>query len=155
MPNHPLPADPDEPLADQVFHQFLTLLRQRRQFARQITDERGLKPRDFSVLRFLLESGPATVGQVQTFLHSSPSTASTLVAQLEDGGLLTRARSTEDQRVVMVALTPAGLAAAQETPFVGLPLLRRRLRALSDERLCQINEVLVELMQLMEPPSNP
>ena len=54
----------DEPFSDQVFHQFLALLRHKRQYARQIESERGIKPRDFSVLRFLLETGPATVSLV-------------------------------------------------------------------------------------------
>ncbi len=96
----------DEPLSDQVFHQFLSLLRHKRQYARQIETEQGIKPRDFSVLRFLLDSGPATVSQVQAFLHNSPSTTSALIAQLEEAGYVSRRRSDEDNRVVIVSLEP-------------------------------------------------
>ncbi|MCB8985176.1 MAG: winged helix-turn-helix transcriptional regulator [Ardenticatenaceae bacterium] len=141
---------PDEPLADQVFHRFLALLRHKRQYARQIETEQGIKPRDFSVLRFLLEAGPATVSQVQAFLHNSPSTTSTLVAQLEDAGFVNRSRSDSDNRVVIVSLTAEGLRLAEQAPFGGLPLLRRRLSHLTPERLNEIDGVLVELMQLME-----
>ncbi|MCB9422328.1 MAG: winged helix-turn-helix transcriptional regulator [Ardenticatenaceae bacterium] len=140
----------DEPLSDQVFHQFLALLRHKRQYARQIETEQGIKPRDFSVLRFLLDSGPATVSQVQAFLHNSPSTASTLIAQLEEAGYVSRRRSDEDNRVVIVSLEPAGQTIAEQAPFGGLPLLRRRLARLPEERLVQIQDVLVELMALME-----
>jgi DNA-binding MarR family transcriptional regulator len=140
----------DEPLSDQVFHQFLALLRHKRQYARQIETEQGIKPRDFSVLRFLLESGPATVSQVQAFLHNSPSTTSTLIAQLEGAGYVSRRRSDEDNRVVIVSLEPAGQLIAEQAPFGGLPLLRRRLAHLPEARLLQIKDVLVELMALME-----
>jgi len=144
----------DEPLSDQVFHRFLALLRHQRQYARQIENEQGITPRDFSVLRFLLDSGPATVSQVQAFLHRSPSTTSTLIAQLDEAGYVTRTRSETDNRVVIVALTPGGQWLAEQAPFGGLPLLRRRLSRLSEERLRQVDEVLVEVMQLMEAPNS-
>ncbi|MEZ4646113.1 MAG: MarR family transcriptional regulator [Chloroflexota bacterium] len=137
----------DEPLPDQVFHQFLALLRQRRQYARQIESERGIKPRDFSVLRYLWEAGPATVSQIQAFLHNSASTASTLIAQLEEAGYVSRSRSSEDNRVVIVSLTAAGQEIAEQAPFGGLPLLRRRLSHLPEARLREIGSVLAELMR--------
>jgi DNA-binding MarR family transcriptional regulator len=143
----------EEPLSDQVFHQLLALLRLKRQYDHLIENERGLKPRDFSVLRFLLDSGHVKVSQIQTFLHHSPSTTSALIAQLEEAGYVSRNRSAEDNRVVIVSLTAAGQTVAEQAPFGGLPLLRRRLSRLDDGRLQEINAVLVELMQLME--SNP
>ncbi len=145
---------PDEPLADQVFHQFLALLRLKRQYEAQLSDQQGIKPRDLSVLRFLVEKGPATVSQIQTFLHNSPSTASALIAQLEEAGLVRRKRYPDDNRVVIVSLTPAGQQVIEQTPLGGLPLLRRRLNSLTPERLEQINEVLQELMHLMATAEN-
>lgn len=138
-----------EPLSDQVFHQILALLRYSRQHGRQLIDERGIKPRDFSVLRHLSDSDSATVGQIQAFLHNSPSTTSTLIAQLEGKGYLTRRRSQEDNRVVIVELTPLGADIAENTPLGGLPLLRRRLGQLSEVRLAEIDAVLTEIMGLM------
>ena len=113
-------------------------------------DERGVTPRDLSVLRYLLESAPATVGQVQAFTHRSPSTTSTLIAQLEEKGYVTRTRSQEDNRVVIVELTPGGQEMAEQTPLGGLPLLRRRLANLPQERLREIDDVFVQIRQLME-----
>ena len=142
--------EPWEPLSDQVFHQFLDLLRYSRQHARQMIAEQGIKPRQFSVLRYLLDGGPATVGQVQAFLHRSASTTSTLVAQLEEMRYVTRTRSIKDNRVVIVELTESGREMAENTPLGGLPLLRRRLGRLPDERLHQIQDALQEISQLME-----
>lgn len=130
-------------------HKFLLINRHLRLYARQM-DDKGIKPKQFSVLRFLAESGPSTVGQVQEFLYNSPSTASTVVSQLEEMGYVTRARSPEDNRVVIVTVTEAGTALAGHTPMGGIPLLRRRIERLSTERLAQINSALADLMELME-----
>ena len=64
--------------------------------------------------------------------------------------LLTRTRSKEDNRVVIVDLTAAGRDIAENTPLVGLPLLRRRLRTLPQQRLQVIDTALVEIMDIME-----
>ena len=141
-----------EPFSDHVFHLFLTLQRHSQRYAHYLLDESGITPRDLSVLRYLLETGSATVGQVQTYLHKSPSTTSALIAQLEGKGYLTRTRSQEDNRVVIVALTPLGVEFARNTPLGGLPLLRSRLGQLSEKRLAEIEGVLEEIMQLMEAP---
>jgi DNA-binding MarR family transcriptional regulator len=139
-----------EPLSDQVFHQFLDLLRFSRQYARQIMAEQGIKPRQFSVLRYLLDSGPATVGQIQMFLHRSASTTSTLIAQLEEMGFVTRTRSELDNRVVIVELTNSGQEIAINTPLGGLPLLRRQLARMPEARLGEIQSVLTQIAGLME-----
>ncbi|MFN8488810.1 MAG: MarR family transcriptional regulator [Caldilineaceae bacterium] len=136
-------------LASEAIQKFLTLNRYLRQYARQM-NEHGISPREFSTLRFLLEVESATVGQVQEYLYCSASVASTLLAKLEEAGYLTRTRSTEDNRVVIVELTTAGHEVAQENPLGGIVLLRRRLPTLSRERLAVINAALTDIMELME-----
>jgi DNA-binding MarR family transcriptional regulator len=147
-------SDAEEPFSDRVFHRFLALQHYLRRHARQLIDERGLTPRDLSVLRYLLESDSATVGQVQAFMHQSPSTTSSLIAQLEGKGYVTRTRSRKDNRVVTVELTAVGQQIADETPLGGLPLLRWRLAELSQERLCVIDDVLSEIANLMVVAGN-
>ena len=138
-----------ETLAGEAIHKFLLINRFLRQYAHQM-DDRGIRPREFSVLRFLWETGPATVGQVQEYLYRSPSVASTVIAGLEEAGYVTRTRSREDNRVVIVELTPTGREIAESTPMGGIVLLRRRLPALDPERLLRMNEALSDLIALME-----
>ena len=146
-------SDTNKTLAGDTFHKLLKLLRYLRRHRHQMKGQ-GISPRDYSVLRFLLESGPATVGQVQTYFQKSPSTTSTLIAQLEEAGHVTRTRSQRDNRVVIVELTPTGREIAERTPLGGLPLLRRRLKTLPKDRLSRINEALTEIMQLLEVPDS-
>ncbi len=140
---------PQHPLADSALHKFLLIHRHLRQLARQM-DEQGMRPRQFAVLLFLLDQESATVSEIQAHLYTSPGSTSTIISQLEDAGYVTRTRSEDDNRVVNVQLTPAGKERAQQTPLGGIALLRRRLDALPEDRLKQIDEVMSDLMQLME-----
>jgi DNA-binding MarR family transcriptional regulator len=137
-------------LSDRVFHRFLSLLRFVRCQGRQLIDESGIKPRDFSVLRFLLDSGPSTIGHIQSFIQKSPSTTSSLIAKLVEKGYLCRTRSKTDNRVVKVMLTPSGRFFAENTPLQGLPLLRRNLASMPEKRLIEIERMLGEIRDLME-----
>lgn len=142
-------TDTTETLAGEAIHKFLLINRFLRQHAHQM-DDRGIRPREFSVLRFLWETGPATVGQVQEYLYRSPSGASTIIAGLEEAGYVTRTRSREDNRVVIVELTPTGREIAEKNPLGGIALLRRRLPTLEPARLVRMNEALNDIMELME-----
>jgi len=97
-------SDAHHPLAGETLHKFLTINRFLRQYARQM-DGSGIHPRDFSVLRFLIEHESATVGAVQDYLYGSASVASAVISKLEESGYVTRTRSRTDNRVVIVEPT--------------------------------------------------
>ena len=140
---------PKDQLAATALHKFLRIYRHLRQHHRQM-DRYGIRPRLASVLRFLTECDSATVSEIQSYLYTSPSTASSVISQLENAGYVTRTRAPDDNRVVRVTITPAGTTIAQRTPVGGIGLLRQRLVDLPDDRLRQIDTALADLMRLME-----
>ncbi|MBV7338635.1 MarR family winged helix-turn-helix transcriptional regulator [Chloroflexi bacterium TSY] len=140
---------PTDSLAQEAIHKFLKINRYLRIYSRQM-DKQGVRPRQLAVLRFLLEAGEVTVGQVQAYLYCSPSTTSAIIAKLEESGYVTRSRSAEDNRVVVVNLTAEGRAIAEDMPLGGIPLLRSKIGDLSATRLETINSALSDLMELME-----
>lgn len=140
---------PQHPIARTALHKFLLIHRHLRQYARQI-DEQGLRPRQFAVLLFLRDVEEATVSEIQDYLYTSPSTASSIVSQLEEAGYVTRTRSEADNRIVIVRLTAGGQEMAQHIPLQGISLLRRRLDSLSEERLRRLDDALADLVALME-----
>ncbi len=135
--------------ASEAIHKFLIIHRHLRQHARTM-DSQGIGPRQFAVLRFLSEDGPATVSQIQEHMYTSASTASTIISQLDEVGYVSRARSEEDNRVVIVALTAEGEKAVENTRVAGIALLRRRLKALPEDRVRRIDEALADIIELME-----
>ena len=85
----------------ETIHTFLSVYRHLRRYSRQVYDE-GLSGRQVSALRYLLEAGPSTVGQLRDYLYLSDSSTSELMAGLEQQGYVARARSKGDNRVVVV-----------------------------------------------------
>ena len=110
----------------------------------------GISGRGVAALRYLLEAGPRTIGEISDYHHISDSTASEMMAQLENAGYVTRTRSLEDNRVVIVDLTSVGKEFAQSAPLGGIPLLRAKLRVLPQQRLSVIDAALTDLLQLLE-----
>lgn len=141
----------DDALFVETMHTFLGLYRYLRRHSRQM-QEQGLSGRQVATLRYLLEAGPRTIGQLRDYLYISESSTSELVASMEQAGHVGRTRSEEDNRVVLVTLTPAGREAARQTPLAGVPLLREKLKALPPRRLAAIRDALAELKDLLEVP---
>ena len=139
----------DAGLYTDTIHRFLQLHRYLRKYARRVREE-GISGRKMSALRFLMETGPQTIGQLGAYLYISDSNTSEMVGQLENLGYVTRTRSEEDNRVVLADLTEAGREFAQNAPLGGIPLLRERLKTLPQPRLAVISDALTDLVELLE-----
>jgi DNA-binding MarR family transcriptional regulator len=139
----------DQALYLETIQVFLAVYRYLRTYSSQLHSE-GFSGRKVATLRYLMEAGPLTIGQLRDYLYVSDSTTSELVAKLEEAGCVRRARSEEDNRVVLVSLTPSGREFARNAPLGGVPLLRERLKTLPPERLALIREALTEIKQVLE-----
>ena len=139
----------DDVLFTETMHAFLGLYRYLRRHSRQM-QEQGLSGREVAALRYLRESGPRTMGQLRDYLYISDSSTSELIGNMERAGVVARARSEADSRVVLVSLTPAGQETADKTTLEGIPLLREKLKALPPKRLVAIRAALAELQELLE-----
>lgn len=144
-------AGPD--LFTETIHAFLSVYRYLRRYSRQM-HEQGISGRQIATLRYLLEAGPRTIGQLRDYLYLNDSSTSELVTRLEQAGHVSRARAEADSRVVVVTLTPAGRETALKTPLQGIPLLREKLQALPPRRLARVRDVLAELRELLEIPDD-
>jgi DNA-binding MarR family transcriptional regulator len=138
----------DESLYRETIQKFLTLYHYLRSYGRQMHEE-GISGRKISTLRYLIEAGPLTIGQLSDYLYISDSSTSELIDRLQEGGYVTRARSDVDNRVVLVSVTVAGHDVIQKTPLGGIPLLRERLKQISSEDLAVINKAVTMMEQLL------
>ncbi len=76
------------------------LLRPRRQ--------EDLTPQQFWLLRHLNRTGPLWIGELAGALGITTGSATVALKRLEKAGLVSRVRSSEDERKVQVALTDQG-----------------------------------------------
>ena len=77
---------------------------------RPVLEPLGLTHPQYLVMLALWERSPRTVSDIGAALHLEPATLSPLLKRLEAAGLLTRARSTSDERALAVTLSEAGVA---------------------------------------------
>jgi DNA-binding MarR family transcriptional regulator len=133
----------------ETIQEFLCLYRYLRCYGRQRQQE-GISGRKISTLRYLIEAGPLTVGQLGDYLCISDSSTSTTIADLKKRGYVTRTRSPDDNRVVMVEATDQGRELVARTPLGGIPLLREALKTLPPDRLALIHAALETMNELLE-----
>lgn len=68
----------------------------------------GLTPTQLSALGVVFREGPLTLGELAKVEHVRAPSISRTVDLLVEAGLVERRSSSDDARVVMVAITPAG-----------------------------------------------
>ena len=142
-------AEANETLYRETIQKLLLLYRYLRRYGRQMHEE-GVSGRKISTLRYLIEAGPLTIGQLSNYLCIGDSSTSAMIAWLESNGYVTRTRSREDNRVVFVRVTSAGQEIVQKTPLGGVPLLREALKTLPPERLGVVHEAMETMVDLLE-----
>lgn len=110
-----------------------------------LLDGLGVTYPQYLVLNVLWSQNGRTVGQIADELALEPSTMTPLLKRLETAGFVSRTRNPDNERQVMIALTPAGralearagcLAEALLTHSGASPAelgdLNRRMKALRD-----------------------
>ena len=105
---------------------------------RPLLDALGLTYPQYLAMLVLWEASPRTVGALGEALDLESSTLTPLLKRLEAQGLIARARDPEDERRVIVTLTPAGAA------------LRDQARTVPEKLLCQLDLPLGELGDLRD-----
>ncbi|WLH70153.1 MarR family winged helix-turn-helix transcriptional regulator [Pseudomonas sp. FP2309] len=79
----------------------------------------GLTYPQYLAMMVLWEEDGLTVGEISSRLLTDPGSLTPLLKRLEAEGLLSRTRSREDERVVVVELTGAGRAVQEKA--MGIP----------------------------------
>ena len=74
----------------------------------RLNDEHGLTQSQLGVLEMLLHLGPLAQSDIASRLLRSPSNLTTVIENLHRGGLVSRRRSGEDRRRVIIELTTEG-----------------------------------------------
>ena len=116
--------------------------RAHRSLAGSLLREVGLYPGQELLLMLLWEREPRSPGEIARELHVEPPTAVKAVARLEEAGLVERARSTDDRRVVLVSLTPAGRALRERVEQIWAELERRTVGDLDAADRARLIELL-------------
>ena len=131
------------PLDDQLCFALYTASRAIMGCYRPLLDALGLTYPQYLVMLVLWERGDSTVTGIGNALKLETGTLSPLLKRLVAAGLVTRTRQQDDERSVLVSLTPAGRALEARTAETQLQV--RAATGLSGGELVELREVLHRL----------
>lgn len=103
----------------------------------------GLTYPQYLAMMVLWEEDGLTVGEISSRLLTDPGSLTPLLKRLEAEGLLSRTRSREDERVVVVELTAAGRALQDKA--MGIPQCILGASGLELEQLRKLQADLITL----------
>jgi len=116
----------------------------------QDTDKRlephGLTHAQWGPLFMIRKSGSATVAELARELQIDPGAMTRLLDRLESKGLCKRLRSTDDRRVVNVALTDEGRKAADKVPVALAEVMNAHLAGFSKAEWQQLKGYLRRML---------
>jgi DNA-binding MarR family transcriptional regulator len=135
-------------LAESIVHRYLTLIRYQRYMSDLIRRTTDISGRQLGVLRYLVQNGPRTVGQISQYLYVRDATTSCLLDRMERDGFVTRHRSSEDNRKVYIELTDLGREVLAHAPTGTAGLMRARLPDIPVEDLQAIDQALKRLSDI-------
>lgn len=119
--------------------------------SRRIRANRGterLSESQLSVLFHLEKQGPQAPSELAVLERVTPPSMNRTLNLLEEEGFVTRAKSADDARKVLVEPTPAALDLLAETRRLRTAWFSRRLEELTDGERAQILAVLPVLRKL-------
>lgn len=107
-------------------------------------DEISLTYPQYLVLVVLWENGGMNIGKIGEHLHLDNGTLTPLLKRMETHELLTRTRSTEDERVVLIHLTEKGKALQEKAKHI--PEAVQQCIHLNEETKTILTAVLDEML---------
>ena len=118
--------------------------------AEALFDEDDFTFSQWIVLMAVRDGIASTCAEVARHLDHDPGATTRLVDQLEERGLMERKRSTDDRRVVRLAITPAGKAMAKRLLPRLIDFWNTTLKDFSHDEFEQLLSLMTRLMTALE-----
>jgi DNA-binding MarR family transcriptional regulator len=113
-----------------------------------VLDELGLTYVQYLALLVLWEEAPLPVGAIGARLHLETSTLTPLLKRMEENGLVTRTRDAQDERRVLIDLTPEAWAMQERAR--GVPEQVYSCFALAPDEARRLHLTLTELADTLD-----
>ncbi|WP_017595989.1 MarR family winged helix-turn-helix transcriptional regulator [Nocardiopsis potens] len=111
---------------------------------RPVLEPLGLTHPQYLVMLALWQFAPLSVKELSALLELEPATLSPLLKRLEASGLVRRERAAEDERRLLISLTPSGRALREQAESIPSRMMERLGMDVSD--LLALNTTLNRLI---------
>jgi DNA-binding MarR family transcriptional regulator len=130
-----------------------------RRYSSELLSRYRITTPQLTVLRVLKIAGDLRLSDLSVKINLTNSTVTGIIDRLERAGLVSRQRSTDDRRVILVKITAKGRETADQVPAPHLELIRNAFFALSEEDRAELLRLLRKFHQaitalLPQPPKS-
>lgn len=140
----------DTPYEQRVLRSLRRIVRSIELHSKQLSANNHITGPQLVCLLAAVNQGPLSVTKISHEVHLSASTVVGILDRLEEKGWITRTRTSDDRRYVMVAATDSGATLARQTPSPLQHRLADALNTLSELERATIAFSLERVVALME-----
>jgi DNA-binding MarR family transcriptional regulator len=112
--------------------------------------ELGLTTAQFGILKVVQDGSEDTAAELCRRYNMDPGAMARMLDKLDEKGLIQRERSSEDRRVVRIALTDSGRALCEQGIDAAVKTLNHSVRNFSKEELDTFKDALRRVIANME-----
>lgn len=142
-------TEPDDPRVMATVRHFRIVVRSIQAHSAWVERQCGLSAAQLWALWEVARAPGLNVSQVARRLSIKPATASNLLDKVENKGLLERARSGPDQRVVKLFITPAGEQLLNTAPLPAQGALLDGLTRMGEDEIEGLHDGLAALVEIL------
>jgi MarR family transcriptional regulator, organic hydroperoxide resistance regulator len=143
-----LPASiPSEikPEVDSILEAIVYLYTESRRVTKEVARRAELTGPQLTVLKVLEGLGDISLSELSERIRAQNSTVTGIIDRMEREGLVVRARSTEDRRVVHIRLTEKGARIARDIAVEPMEVFRGALESLSASEVRDLLKILTKI----------
>ena len=126
-----MPIDAMAGAVDEVLEAIIYLYTESRRITKELARRADLTGPQLTVVKMLEQIGDLSLSELSERIRAQNSTVTGIIDRMEREGLVVRARSTADRRVVFIRLTPKGRKLAEDIPIEPWEIFRDALESLS------------------------
>jgi DNA-binding MarR family transcriptional regulator len=142
----PQAFSPDSKLEiDSILEATVYLYTESRRITKEVARRVELTGPQLTVLKVLESVGDLSLSELSERIRAQNSTVTGIIDRMEREGLVVRARSTEDRRVVNIRLTDKGGAIAREIAVEPMEVFRSALESLSAGEMQELLRILTKI----------
>jgi MarR family transcriptional regulator, organic hydroperoxide resistance regulator len=139
-----------KPEVDSILEAIVYLYTESRRVTKEVARRVDLTGPQLTVLKMLEGVGDLSLSELSERIRAQNSTVTGIIDRMEREGLVVRARSTEDRRVVNIRLTEKGARIAREIAVEPMEVFRSALESLSAGEMRDLLRILTKIAQRVQ-----
>ena len=139
-----------KPEIDSILEAILYLYTESRRLTKELARQVDLTGPQLTVLKMLEGLGDLSLSELSERIRAQNSTVTGIIDRMEREGLVLRARSTEDRRVVKIKLTDKGSKIARAIAVEPMEIFRGALESLSAGETRELLKILTKIAKRVQ-----